>query len=57
MVVGVPLGPALPQGLLVVHDGDDEPADDATNVKFVRWQDVAGPLGLEIDTRSGDPRR
>jgi 3-phytase len=41
---------------LVTHDGNDEPFDDATNFKFTRWQDVAAPLGLEIDTTSGDPR-
>lgn len=57
MVMGVPLGPTFSQGLLVVHDGDDEPNEDATNFKFVRWQDVASPLGLTIDTTNGDPRR
>jgi 3-phytase len=56
MVVGVPLGPTFAQGLLVTHDGDDEPFDDATNFKFTRWVDVAQPLGLEVDTVSGDPR-
>lgn len=57
MVVGVPLGDTFARGLLVTHDGDDEPNEDATNFKFTRWQDVASPLGLEIDTKSGDPRR
>ena len=56
MVVGIPLGATFAQGLLVTHDGDDEPNEDATNFKFTRWQDVAGPLGLEIDTASGAPR-
>jgi 3-phytase len=56
MVVGIPLGPTFAQGLLVTHDGDDEPSEGATNFKFTRWQDVAGPLGLDIDTASGDPR-
>src|SRR5262245_27585529 len=56
MVVSVPLGTTFAQGLLVTHDGDDEPNDDATNFKFTRWQDVAGPLGLQIDTEQGDPR-
>jgi 3-phytase len=56
MVVGLPLGPTFAEGLLVTHDGDDEPFDDATNVKFTRWVDVARPLGLEVDTVSGDPR-
>jgi 3-phytase len=55
MVVGLPLG-AFTQGLLVTHDGDDEPGDDATNFKFTRWDDVADALGLVIDTTTGDPR-
>jgi 3-phytase len=55
-VSNVPLGTTFAQGLLVTHDGDDEPFKDATNFKFTRWQDVAGPLGLGIDTSSGDPR-
>src|SRR5262245_47536445 len=57
MVVGVPLGARFPLGLLVTHDGDDEPFEDATNFKFTRWDDVARPLDLKIDTVSGDPRR
>jgi myo-inositol-hexaphosphate 3-phosphohydrolase len=56
MVVGLPLGPTFAEGLLVTHDGDDEPFDDATNFKFTRWVDVARPLELEVDTVSGDPR-
>jgi 3-phytase len=55
MVVGLPLG-TFAQGLLVTHDGDDEPADDATNFKFTRWEDVAERLGLRIETVTGDPR-
>jgi 3-phytase len=57
MVVGVPLGSTFADGLLVTHDGADEPFDGATNFKFTRWEDVASPLGLEIDTVRGDPRR
>jgi 3-phytase len=56
MVVNLPLGTTFAQGLLVTHDGDDEPNEDATNFKFTRWQDVAGPLGLQVDTEQGDPR-
>ena len=56
MVVGVPLGDTFTRGLLVTHDGDDAPFDEATNFKFTRWQDVAEPLGLRVDTVSGDPR-
>ena len=55
MVVGLPLGP-FTQGLLVTHDGDEEPGDDATNFKFTRWDGVADALGLAIDTTTGDPR-
>jgi 3-phytase len=57
MVVAVPLGGTFPRGLLVTHDGDDEPNEDATNFKFTRWEDLATPLGLTIDTSTGDPRR
>jgi 3-phytase len=57
MVASMPLGRTFAHGLLVTHDGDEEPADDATNFKFTRWEDVARPLGLTIDTVSGDPRR
>jgi 3-phytase len=57
MVVAPPLGTTFAQGLLVTHDGDDEPGDDATNFKFTRWEDVAEPLGLTIDTVTGDPRQ
>jgi 3-phytase len=56
MVVGVPLGPEFAKGLFVTHDGDDKAFDDATNFKFTRWEDVARPLGLAIDTVAGDPR-
>jgi 3-phytase len=56
MVVGLPLGPRFPRGLLVTHDGDDAPFEGATNFKFTRWDDVAGRLGLRIDTVGGDPR-
>ena len=59
-VVHVPLGRDFPSGLLVAHDGQDDPPfpnlDDteienaATNFTFVEWADVAGPLGLVVDT-------
>jgi 3-phytase len=56
MVANVPLGATFARGLLVTHDGDEAPGEDATNFKFTRWEDVAGPLGLEIDINNGDPR-
>ena len=33
--------PTFAKGLLVTHDGDDEPIDGSTNFKFTRWEDVA----------------
>jgi 3-phytase len=56
MVMGVPLGSTFPEGRFVTYDGDDEPNEEATNFKFVGWEDIAGPLGLVIDTVSGAPR-
>jgi 3-phytase len=56
MVASVPLGSTFEEGLLVTHDGGDEPFEDATNFKFTRWLDLAGPLGLEIDTVDRNPR-
>jgi hypothetical protein len=39
-----------------VHDGEAADAPQAATLKFTRWQDVAGPLDLGVDTTSGDPR-
>jgi 3-phytase len=44
------LGPAFPQGILLVHNGQD-----AAALTAVSWQDIASALGLTIDT-SFDPR-
>ncbi|MDX2212814.1 MAG: phytase [Oculatellaceae cyanobacterium bins.114] len=67
-VINVPLGPNYPFGLLVVHDGANDPqvvaADDeeleniSTNFKFVPWQNVATafPEALDIDPISYNPR-
>ncbi|MGW0803932.1 phytase [Nonomuraea sp. NPDC002799] len=44
MVTSASLGGAFPQGLLVVHDGADTPADsdrETTNFKLVDWRKVA----------------
>jgi 3-phytase len=65
MVVSLPMGPRFPQGLLVVHDGNDTPdvLDDegevrtSTSFKFVGWEDVARPLGLRIETGGWSPRQ
>ncbi|NEQ23102.1 MAG: phytase, partial [Microcoleus sp. SIO2G3] len=67
-VINAPLGSAFPFGLLVVQDGNNDPAvaaeDDGTienissNFKFIPWQNVATafPDFLKIDTTSYDPR-
>lgn len=67
-IINLPLGPNYPSGLLVVHDGSNDPAvlvkDDgeleniSTNFKFVSWGDVAGsfPAKLLFDTTTYDPR-
>ncbi|NTU80114.1 MAG: phytase [Chloroflexales bacterium] len=68
MVMSLPLGDRFPQGLLVVHDGFNDPAfmveDDgelenaSTNFKFVPWEQVAAAFSppLVIDTTSYGPR-
>jgi 3-phytase len=48
-----PSGPDFPQGLLVVQDGDNQPANQ--NFKLYRWEDIAGTR-LLIDT-GWSPRR
>lgn len=69
-VINVGLGDAFPNGLLVVHDGSNEPAvvsldDDeaevqnlSTNFKFIDWADVANSFEtpLLVDTDSYNPR-
>ena len=67
-VINVPLGPNYPFGLLVVHDGandpqnavqdDEELENNSTNFKFVSWQDVANafPEPLIVDTTTANPR-
>lgn len=50
MVTSVGLGDRFPDGLLVVHDGVNTPADgdrESTGFKFVDWDDVADPLDLD----------
>ncbi|MFC7586450.1 phytase [Nonomuraea antimicrobica] len=47
MVTSAALGSAFPEGLLVVHDGADTPADgdrEVTNFKFVDWRQVASQI-------------
>jgi myo-inositol-hexaphosphate 3-phosphohydrolase len=67
-VINVALGPAYPQGLLVVQDGANDPQNaveddeqlenNSTNFKYVPWQSVAGAFedDLMIDTGAFNPR-
>ncbi|GII42413.1 phytase [Planotetraspora phitsanulokensis] len=65
MVVNVPLGRSFPKGLFVTHDGANTPEAldpegeerENTDFKYVKWDDIAGRLGLDVDTRSWNPRR
>jgi 3-phytase len=45
-VTARPLGPAFPQGLLVVQDGFKRLPDGPQNFKLVDWRDVARALNL-----------
>jgi 3-phytase/alkaline phosphatase D len=67
-VVNVPLGPQFPSGLLVTHDGSNDPAvvvedegeleNVSTNFKFVPWENVANAFQdpLVIAPTSFNPR-
>lgn len=58
MVTNVALGEAFPAGLLVMHDGDDQPTAqegsggprEATNFKFIDWASISKALNLPMDT-------
>lgn len=68
MVVNMPLGAGYPEGLMVVHDGLNDPAvmveDEGqmenanTNFKFLSWADVANAFDppLQIDPAGFNPR-
>ncbi|MEV1176695.1 phytase [Nonomuraea sp. NPDC049784] len=64
MVINVPLGRRFPKGLFVTHDGANTPeASDPegevrenTNFKYVKWDDIARRLGLDIDLTGWNPR-
>lgn len=47
-VINRPMGTGFPMGLVAVHDNSNTGAQ-ASNVKFVPWEAVAGPLGLAIE--------
>jgi 3-phytase len=54
-VTSANLGPAFPNGLVVVQDGRNITPAERQNFKLVPWERVAGAMGLEI--HSGyDPR-
>jgi 3-phytase len=48
-----PAGPKYSKGLLVAQDGHNEKRRQ--NFKIFRWEDIAGPAGLIVDT-DWDPR-
>ncbi|MGH8250124.1 MAG: phytase [Steroidobacteraceae bacterium] len=45
-VVSQPLGPAFPEGLLVVQDGRNLTPRERQNFKYVSWRDIARALGI-----------
>lgn len=53
-VLGLPL-PGYPFGLFITQDGDNAP-EGGTNFKYVPWQHIAGPMGLQVDPLAYDPR-
>lgn len=53
-VLGLAL-PGYPSGLFITQDGKNAP-EGGTNFKYVPWQNIAKPLGLQIDTLAYDPR-
>ncbi|TDD67704.1 phytase [Actinomadura darangshiensis] len=63
MVTSAPIG-GFRKGLLVVHDGVNTPeavdgngeVRENTNFKYVRWEDVATPLDLDITPGDWNPR-
>lgn len=58
MVTNVALGAAFPAGLLVMHDGDNQPQAydengnkrESTNFKFIDWDQIASGLNLPLET-------
>lgn len=58
MVSNVALGETFPNGVLVMHDGNNQPRvynengeeREGSNFKFVDWADIASPLKLPLDT-------
>lgn len=67
-VINVPLGANFPSGMLVVQDGNNDPAvvikdedeleNASTNFKFIPWENVANAFSdaLNIDPTSYNPR-
>ena len=53
-VINVSIGGQYAQGMLVTQDGSNAP-EGGTNFKFTPWPNVAGALGLVVDT-AGSPR-
>jgi 3-phytase len=51
-VLNASLGPIFPEGIFLAHTG----GHTCCSVKAARWDDIAAPLGLIVDTDSWDPR-
>jgi 3-phytase len=51
-VTNLPLNTNFSQGIFALHNGRSRPCP----VQVVKWEDIATPLGLTIDTRYWDPR-
>ncbi len=51
-VLNASLPPTYPAGVFLVHTG----GSTCCSVKGVRWEEIAGPLDLRIDTAYWDPR-
>ena len=51
-VINLPLGSGFPQGVFACHNGTTSPFP----VELLRWDEIATPLGLAVDTHSWDPR-
>ena len=52
-VINLPLGPSLPGGAFVCHNGSNSPYPD----ELVSWSEIAKALRLVSDERYWDPRR
>jgi 3-phytase len=54
-VTSANLGPAFPDGVLVVQDGRNITPEERQNFKLVPWERIAGAMGLQVQA-GYDPR-